>query len=68
MIKTYKNLVNHIHLSAPNLEYVERVGEHRTLKKILDKIDYDGYLSIEMKNQQDIGKVQKSVLYLKENF
>lgn len=68
VIKTYKNLVNHIHLSAPNLEYVERVGEHRTLKKILDKIDYDGYLSVEMKNQQDIGKVQKSVLYLKENF
>ena len=68
LIKTYKNTVNHIHLSVPNLEYVEKIKEHSTLKKVLNKIDYDGYLSIEMKNQNDIRKVQKSVLYLKENF
>ena len=68
LIKTYKNTVNHIHLSVPNLEYVGKIKEHATLKKVLDKIDYDGYLSIEMKNQNDIRKVQQSVLYLKENF
>lgn len=68
LIKTYKNTVNHIHLSVPNLEYVEKIKEHSTLKKVLGKIDYDGYLSIEMKNQNDIRKVQQSVLYLKENF
>lgn len=68
LIKTYKNTVNHIHLSVPNLEYVEKIKEHSTLKKVLDKIDYDGYLSIEMKNQNDINKVKQAVLYLKENF
>ncbi|MEG0091075.1 MAG: sugar phosphate isomerase/epimerase family protein [Oscillospiraceae bacterium] len=68
IIKTYKNLVNHIHLSVPNLEYVEKIPEHGTLKKVLDKIDYGDYLSIEMKNQQDIEKVKKAILYLKENF
>jgi sugar phosphate isomerase/epimerase len=68
VIKTYKNFVNHIHLSVPHLEYVEKIKEHGTLKKVLGKIDYDGYLSIEMKNQNDISKVQKAVLYLKENF
>lgn len=68
LIKTYKNTVNHIHLSVPNLEYVEKIKEHSTLKKVLNKIDYDGYLSIEMKNQNDIAKVQQAVLYLKENF
>lgn len=68
LIKTYKNTVNHIHLSVPNLEYVQKIKEHATLKKVLDKIDYDGYLSIEMKNQNDMAKVQKAVLYLKENF
>ena len=68
LIKTYKNYVNHIHLSVPHLEYVEKIKEHDTLKKVLGKIDYDGYLSIEMKNQNDINKVQKAVLYLKENF
>ena len=52
LIKTYKNTVNHIHLSVPNLEYVQKIKEHATLKKVLDKIDYDGYLSIEMKNQK----------------
>ena len=67
-VKTYKNYVNHIHLSVPHLEYVEKIKEHQTLKKVLGKIDYDGYLSIEMKNQNDINKVQKAVLYLKENF
>lgn len=68
LIKTYKNTVNHIHLSVPHLEYVEKIKEHSTLKKVLDKIDYDGYLSIEMKNQNDINKVKQAVLYLKENF
>ena len=68
LIKTYKNTVNHIHLSVPNLEYVQKIKEHATLKKVLEKIDYNGYLSIEMKNQNDIAKVQKAVLYLKENF
>ena len=68
LIKTYKNTVNHIHLSVPNLEYVQKIKEHATLKKVLEKIDYNGYLSIEMKNQNDIEKVQKAVLYLKENF
>ncbi len=68
LIKTYKNIVNHIHLSVPFLEYVEKREEHKTLKKVFDKIAYDGYLSIEMKNQNDIEKVKKSVLYMKEAF
>lgn len=68
IIKTYKNIINHIHLSVPNLEYVEKAPAHETLKKVLEKIDYQGYLSIEMKNQNDIEKVKKAVAYLKENF
>ncbi len=68
IIKTYKNYVNHIHLSMPNLEYVGKIKEHETLKKVLGKIDYDGYISIEMKNQNDINKIKQAILYLKENF
>ena len=30
--------------------------------------EYDGYLSIEMKNQKDIEKVKQAVLFLKEAF
>ncbi|MEG1862590.1 MAG: sugar phosphate isomerase/epimerase family protein [Oscillospiraceae bacterium] len=68
IIKTYKSVVNHIHLSMPNLEYVENIPQHETLKKVLDKIDYQGYLSIEMKNQNDVEKVKKSIVYLREAF
>ena len=68
LVKTYKTVVNHIHISAPNLEYIKDCTEYRTLRKVLSKIDYDGYLSIEMKNQGDIEKVKKAVSYLKEAF
>ncbi len=68
LIKTYKTIVNHIHLSVPYLEYVKKIENHKTLKKVFDKMDYQNYLSIEMKNQNDIEKVKKSVLYMKETF
>lgn len=68
LVKTYKTLVNHIHISYPNLEYIKPCGEYTTLKKVLGKIDYDGYISIEMKKQDDIQKVKDAVLYVKGAF
>lgn len=68
LVKTYKNVINHIHISVPNLEYIGPCKEYSTLKKVLGKIEYEGYISIEMKNQNDIEKVKKAVLYLKEAF
>lgn len=68
LIKTYKTVINHIHLSMPGLEYVEKIPQHETLKKVLCKTDYQGYLSIEMKDQKDLEKVKKSICYLKEAF
>lgn len=68
LVKTYKNVINHIHISAPNLAYISQCAEYKTLKKVLSKIDYEGYLSIEMGNQNDIEKVKQAVLFLKEAF
>ncbi len=68
LVKTYKTVINHIHISAPHLEYIGPCKEYETLKKVLGKIEYDGYISIEMKNQGDIEKVKQAVLYLKEAF
>ena len=68
LVKTYKTVINHIHISVPHLEYIGSCKEYTTLKKVLSKIEYDGYLSIEMKNQNDIEKVKQAVLYLKEAF
>ncbi len=68
LVKTYKNQVNHIHISAPGLEYVAPCQEYKTLKKVLGKLDYEGYVSVEMKNQGDIEKVKQAVLWVKERF
>ena len=68
LVKTYKTVINHIHLSVPGLEYIGPCREYTTLAKVLGKIDYEGYLSIEMKNQGDIEKVKQAVLYMKEAF
>lgn len=68
LVKTYKNVVNHIHISAPGLAYIQQCPEYKTLKKVLSKIEYDGYLSVEMGNQNDIEKVKQAVLFLKGAF
>lgn len=68
LVKTYKNVVNHIHISAPGLEYIQPCKEYATLAKVLGKIDYDGFISVEMKKLNDIEKVKQAVLYLKEAF
>lgn len=54
------NLINHIHISEPNLEKISRRTEHKRLAEILKKVNYKGYISIEMKlthNIQDIIEV-----------
>lgn len=68
LVKTYKTVVNHIHISQPNLEMIEPCTEYKTLKKVLGKIDYDGYISIEMKNQGDLEKVIQAIKYVKGAF
>lgn len=68
LVKTYKNIVNHIHISMPGLESIEMCREYTTLKKVLEKTEYDKYISIEMKNQQDIQKVMDTVLFVREAF
>ena len=62
------NFVNHIHISEPNLEVVKRREEHKVLADNLRKLDYDKYVSIEMKNTGDMEKVRKVIEYVKEIF
>lgn len=62
------NLVNHIHISEPNLETVKEREEHKGLADNLRKLDYDKYISIEMKNTGDMEKVRKVIEYVKEIF
>lgn len=65
-----KNLhqVNHIHISEPNLEKIEKRNLHQQLAIILKENKYNGFLSIEMKNQNNLDIVKDAMKYLQEVF
>lgn len=58
--------VNHIHISEPYLAEIHYTELHEKLIEILEKRFYDKYVSIEMKNLENIEKVKCSVKYLLE--
>lgn len=50
--------INHIHISEPHLAEIKFGCLHEELIKMLKKQEYDKYLSIEMKNLEDVKKVK----------
>ena len=58
------NLINHVHISEPNLEYIVPRQLHKDLIKLLKKYKYNGYISIEIKNQNNIEKVKEIIDYV----
>lgn len=60
----YISLINHVHISEPNLKLIEHRDEHKTLMEILRLSEYDRYVSIEMAKRDDISEVFKTVDYL----
>ncbi|GEP50028.1 hypothetical protein FNO01nite_07000 [Flavobacterium noncentrifugens] len=68
LISDHLPLMNHIHISEPYLEKIEHRELHRELAILLKEQQYDRFVSIEMKNLNDIEAVKKTVLYLKETF
>lgn len=61
-------LVNHIHISEPNLEKVKQRPEHKVLYEILKEKDYNNYISIEMKQTENINDLLETVEYVKGIF
>ncbi|BDR56489.1 sugar phosphate isomerase/epimerase family protein [Xylocopilactobacillus apis] len=61
------NLINHIHLSEPSLK---KVLIHENLYSVLSQHlkDYSGFLSIEMKNLNDLNATKEIILEIKEYF
>ena len=57
-------LISHVHISEPNLEYIQPRKLHSELIEMLNINNYRGYLSIEMKNQNDIDKVKEKINYI----
>ncbi len=67
VIKDNIKLVNHIHISEPNLEKIEKRQLHKDLKKLLVDSGYNHYVSIEMKEQSN-DDVIKTLRYVREIF
>ena len=61
-------LINHIHISEPNLELIKQRIEHEILAERLKEINYNKYVSIEMKTIEDIEKLENIIKYVKEVF
>jgi sugar phosphate isomerase/epimerase len=60
LLKANISLINHIHISEPNLVQLERRDIHAELRNL----DYDRYVSIEMKIQENIEAVKHAVEYV----
>ncbi len=62
------NLVNHVHISEPNLMPIQSRDIHKELAIILNKLRYQNFVSIEMKNQENIVELKRIIEYIKEIF
>ena len=60
--------INHIHISEPFLEPILKREIHKELYLLLKKNNYKNFVSIEMKNPNDIEKVKSAVYYIKDVF
>ena len=61
------NLINHVHISEPELLPVTQRREHEELRGILKASGYDKYISIEMR-KTDIGELMRVMNYVQEVF
>lgn len=60
--------LNHIHISEPNLELIKKRKIHNAIAEILKTNKYNGYVSLEMKMQDNKNVIIDSIEYLREVF
>lgn len=61
-------LVNHIHVSEPNLDLIEKRVIHNQIADILKQVDYQRFVSIEMGKRNNLDEVKETIEYIKEVF
>jgi len=66
IIKNNIDFINHVHISEPNLNFIQKRELHKNIFEILSKCKYNKFISIEMKNMDDIDRVKKIMYYIKE--
>lgn len=61
-------LINHIHISEPNLAAIEQRSLHQELSQLLSAAEYGRFVSVEMKNCNDLETVKNVAVYIAEVF
>lgn len=66
----YENveLVNHIHISEPFLDRIKQREYHKNLSEFLKCVSYRKFISVEMKNLNNINIVKEVIEYIKDVF
>ncbi len=58
-------LINHVHISEPNLSTLKKRKAHAEVIRRLDNSDYSGYVSIEMKMPPRVAELIASIEYIR---
>ena len=64
-LKQIPEYINHVHISEPGLNLIEKRDIHRELFAILSSIGYNSFISIEMGNKGNIEMVKSIIEYVK---
>ena len=61
-------LIHHVHLSEPGLAPLQRRELHRELAAFLRSAGYEGFVSIEVKQQEDLKALEAMLEYAADLF
>lgn len=62
------NMINHVHISEPGLKKIEKRKIHSELKELLERENYDRFISIEMGKVDDIALLEDTMSYVRRIF
>jgi len=68
VVDAAREWINHIHISEPGLAPIEKRDIHTELARYLEETAYDGFVSLEIKTQENIQNVKGMIHYLQEVF
>ena len=63
-LKQIPEYINHVHISEPYLNLIEKRECHSNLFSLLSKANYDNYVSIEMANKGNLQNVKNIINYI----
>ncbi len=68
VVETAYEWINHVHISEPGLNKIEKRSLHRELAHCLQENGYGRFVSLEIKTQENIQDVKDAMHYLNEIF